>query len=124
MVSVDWLLVSSTMLDTRVPLRKVEVRLRAGNRGAQVGIGVADVDDCRVVAVDLDEGRSGGGRGGAGILRRRDAQARPGWATGRGLVGAAAEGGGGLVAWPMLGHRCSAGNESATDERIEKRKGD
>ncbi len=47
---------------------EVEVGLRAGNRGAQVSIGVTGVDDGRVVAVDLDHGRSAGGRGG-GILR-------------------------------------------------------
>jgi hypothetical protein len=48
---------------------EVEVRLRPGYRGAQVDIGVADVDDGGVVTGDLDDGRPAGGRGGGAILR-------------------------------------------------------
>ena len=35
---------------------EVEVGRRAGDRGAEVGVGVADMDDRRVVAVDSDDG--------------------------------------------------------------------
>jgi hypothetical protein len=70
---------------------EVEVGRRASDRGARIDVGVAGMDDRRVVAVDLDGGRSVGGRGSGAVLRygswkgRRGARA---WLSrGRGLVG-------------------------------------
>jgi hypothetical protein len=36
---------------------EVEVGLRAGDRGAEVGVARADLDDGRIVAVNVDDGR-------------------------------------------------------------------
>jgi hypothetical protein len=49
---------------------EVEVCLRAGVRGAEVSVAVADMDGRRVVDVDLDDGRCAGGRGGGRLWRR------------------------------------------------------
>jgi hypothetical protein len=39
---------------------EVEVGLGTGDRGAEVGVAVADVDDGWIIAVDLDDGRCAG----------------------------------------------------------------
>jgi hypothetical protein len=65
---------------------EVKVARRAGDRGAQVGISVADVDDRRVVASDLDDRRCAWRRRGGAILRHRS------W-KGRRAVGAWLRGG-------------------------------
>jgi hypothetical protein len=91
MVSVAVPLVSSTMLDTSVPLRKVLIpRLRSAWGPVIVAprSGVADVDDGRVVAVDGDGRR---GRGGGSFLRHgswKGGRAGGAWLSARGgLVG-------------------------------------
>jgi hypothetical protein len=47
---------------------QVEVGLRAGDGGAEIVVGVADLDDRGVVAVDLNDGR--GVRGGCCLITR------------------------------------------------------
>jgi hypothetical protein len=100
---------------------EVEIGLRGGDGRAQVGIGVADVDDGGVVAIDLDDGRCVGGRGGGAILRHGSRKGRPAsladeafgaWHRGSGYFKASRGGKRAAAACLRRPFRCTGGGQS------------
>src|ERR1700736_3715831 len=84
MVSVATLLVSSTMFETIEVGFDVEVLvcLRAGDSGSEISIGITNVNDCGVVAVDGEHGRNGRRSRGDGPRGTRSGRVRGGGRSG------------------------------------------